>query len=720
MNRFARRAASSAAAFATLLALAAPAADAGEYNVFTCRLPSGAAAPTGDAAGGWKFASTPFSSSGLTGTDTCASGGALSAGIGGPNWLGGTQVSADWRFTAAPGTKITYAWLALLGYTAPTGSGKAGYLQVFSPAGEAEGFAARGDVAYHSVAWRPNTEDVTVSVRCLPGTSQCGGTSVGGDARMSLYQGVFNLEDAQGPVISSVTGDLDAPVWTGGKAVPFSATDVGGGIKDIELVVDGQTASRRVLDTNGGACQYTEGGFLTVRPCKLALSHTETIKTADFSDGSHDLAVRIIDVGGNAATVWSGRRVLDNRPPTQELPTVTGEARVGKALACNAQALAGQSPTLRYAWLRSLADGSGEQVIAGAEAQTYTLTDADAARKIRCRVTATDAGGSSTETSAITSGPFAAGAVVLGACEGLPTGPRDACGDFDGDGLRNADDQDADGDGVVREWDPDDFDAKATGRPSAPIVPSSPSQSTTTIVERTTTTTVPAAATSVPDGPAGEPNGKGATPAAVLSGSHVGTTSRTLHVAYGKKVPLSGKLLAPNGTPIEGARLEVLTQDRIPAAQFVAYTAVQTDANGVWRLTLPAGPSRTVRIAYRARFGDAQFAQTTDLTVLVKAGLQFRLSHKRLRNGKTVRYLGKLTGPRTGHRFVEVMVRSGAKWIVVCSVRTDSRGSFGCAHRFTKTFRRTRYVFRARVRRQSTLPYEPGVSASRALVVRPR
>jgi hypothetical protein len=126
-----------------------------------------------------------------------------------------------------------------------------------------------------------------------------------------------------------------------------------------------------------------------------------------------------------------------------------------------------------------------------------------------------------------------------------------------------------------------------------------------------------------------------------------------------------------------------------------------------------------VRIGYRARVGDVTFARTTDVRVQVVAGVRFTLSRTTLRNGQTLRYSGRILGPSTGHRFVEVQVRNGRRWQIVCSVRTDARGAFGCAHRFRRTHSPVTYVFRARVRQQPGLPYEPGTSVARKARVRP-
>lgn len=100
--------------------------------------------------------------------------------------------------------------------------------------------------------------------------------------------------------------------------------------------------------------------------------------------------------------------------------------------------------------------------------------------------------------------------------------------------------------------------------------------------------------------------------------------------------------------------------------------------------------------------------------------LAFFVSRKRLRNGQALRYFGSLTGAGHARRFVDVQVRkTKSRWQVVCSVQTDANGLYACRHRFKRTFRRTRYVFRARVRAQSGFSTQTLVTGRRVVVVRP-
>jgi hypothetical protein len=95
------------------------------------------------------------------------------------------------------------------------------------------------------------------------------------------------------------------------------------------------------------------------------------------------------------------------------------------------------------------------------------------------------------------------------------------------------------------------------------------------------------------------------------------------------------------------------------------------------------------------------------------------VSPRVLRNGHTQTYSGRLQGPYSAGRFVDVEVQDGKRWKLVCSVSTRAHGRYSCDHRFRRTVRRTRYVFRARVLAQAGLPYDGGASAKHAAIVSP-
>jgi hypothetical protein len=196
-----------------------------------------------------------------------------------------------------------------------------------------------------------------------------------------------------------------------------SATDAGSGVYRLKWVVDGVSWYSTVVDANGGRCADVNTTNLdayefAVRvPCKLSVSGTWAFDTSSMTDGQHNVKFLLEDAAGNDTTAVNRIVAVDNQPATVSTPEVSGTAVEGQSLVCQATA-GGQSPQITYEWLRAGPDGSGQEAIAGAHDPAYTLQAADAGRKVRCRVTATDLGGSATATSSLTSGPFDGGHVV--------------------------------------------------------------------------------------------------------------------------------------------------------------------------------------------------------------------------------------------------------------------------------------------------------------------
>lgn len=199
-----------------------------------------------------------------------------------------------------------------------------------------------------------------------------------------------------------------------------------------------------------------------------------------------------------------------------------------------------------------------------------------------------------------------------------------------------------------------------------------------------------------------------------LTATLAGGKDGVVRTSYGRRLPITGVIRDPDGKPMAGAQIDVSSLVRIPRAKPRAVKRLTTDASGAFRYLAPAGPSRTIDFAYGA--GPAAKAS---VDIRVRARLSLRLNHRKLHNGSSARYSGTLSGPNTARKLVDVQVIVGRQWRPVCSVRTSSRGRYACRYHFKRTFRTTRYTFRARVRRQETLPYEPGASSRRRLTVLP-
>jgi hypothetical protein len=89
-------------------------------------------------------------------------------------------------------------------------------------------------------------------------------------------------------------------------------------------------------------------------------------------------------------------------PNNTSPPTITGTAREGNTLTAHNGSWANAPTSFTYQWQRCAADGTGCADITGATSQTYTLTSADADHTVRVQVTAKNADGQSTASSAPT------------------------------------------------------------------------------------------------------------------------------------------------------------------------------------------------------------------------------------------------------------------------------------------------------------------------------
>jgi hypothetical protein len=213
-------------------------------------------------------------------------------------------------------------------------------------------------------------------------------------------------------------------------------------------------------------------------------------------------------------------------------------------------------------------------------------------------------------------------------------------------------------------------------------------------------------------------NGLNASAYARVTATFAGTRRGVIKSAYGKKVLITGRLVAPSGMPIIGARVAVMHQDKVMGAALVPAGEVVTDEDGKFRYVTTATRSRTIRFAYRAHVEDTRFAHTTDVALGVIAKVALRPSRRIVRNGESVTFRGSVAGaPARSRKVVELQVRKGSGWMTFRSTRLRN-GRFADRYRFTRTRGRQTYVFRARVRQEAGFPFLTGHSKSTAVTVR--
>jgi len=193
----------------------------------------------------------------------------------------------------------------------------------------------------------------------------------------------------------------------------------------------------------------------------------------------------------------------------------------------------------------------------------------------------------------------------------------------------------------------------------------------------------------------------------------------SLELKHGKRAASTGRLVTTQGAPIADAPVVVEGQPR-SGGTFVKLGVARTDTRGNFGFTLPAGPSRTIR--YRYDGTDTVRPAAAQLTTKVNAAARLKVDRRRLRNGQTVQFAGRLLGkpiPSTG-KLVALQAKVGREWRTFATPRANAKGAFKHRYRFTATTGLRRYEFRAVVAREAAYPYEKGLSRIVKVIVRGR
>jgi hypothetical protein len=197
--------------------------------------------------------------------------------------------------------------------------------------------------------------------------------------------------------------------------------------------------------------------------------------------------------------------------------------------------------------------------------------------------------------------------------------------------------------------------------------------------------------------------------------AHLRGGVRHLTLARRREAAVSGRLLSSTGGAIAGARLCVATRTRLAGVPERVIATPTTGADGRFRATIPPGPSREVRVAYRPA-GASPVERYLDLDVRARPHLRLR-PRDPIRNGNPVRFRVRLPGPGRAGRRVGIQVRANRRWLDLRDGHTGPRGIYRARYRFHATTGRRRYAFRATVPRQRAYPYEPGASRVRHVTV---
>lgn len=228
----------------------------------------------------------------------------------------------------------------------------------------------------------------------------------------------------------------------------------------------------------------------------------------------------------------------------------------------------------------------------------------------------------------------------------------------------------------------------------------------------------PAASTPSSSGGGSAGAGAAGTPTLTLNGGLEGRTllarfagsRKRLTASYGRTVKVGGRLVSVSGAAVANAQIEVATTTQVAGAGFHPTTVLRTDPEGRFSFSTKARSSRIVRFSYRTHLEDFAPAQQEKVDLRVRAPIALRVNRRSTRNGRAVRFLGRIGGvPDASRKAVEMQARTRGRWVSFGTARLR-HGRFGLTYRFTRTYRRTAYTFRAVVRSAGQWPFETTAS----------
>jgi hypothetical protein len=660
---------------------------AGTYTVHTCETPTGTF--TGN--GGWTSA-TGFT---VAGYDEGSSTPCLSPGASSSLQFGasGLPVSAgswlSWDFVAPEDTAINSydlerafnlgwpiiarvanrSYLLQIWHDADANAGLLDFkkpLQAGQTLFQALPSAIEGD----DVSW--SSLHVGLSCWAVVGSLDCGPFP----AQVTISRASIGLTDTEAPEGMETGGALAGidPV-RGVASMSVHASDDGGGVYRVALIVDGDEVARHVVADPDRSCADAEPGnddpyeFGTSQPCPLVADGSVQLDTATLRDGQHTVHVTVEDAGGNQAVIFDGIVQTHNAPINAGAPTLTGQASVGAQLNAGHGQWDGAPSGFDHRWLRCEADGTDCTPVAGATGTAYMLTAADAYHRMATDVTAENGSGASTARSAPS-------AIVV----------------------------------------------DAAGRTTPPSMPGAPGAGGSDAGGGTTS---PA-----PGGIQGIVNPLGQLPGHVANGDNAsvharvevafqrdgGSTAKRIRTSHGRRITIVGRLTDPSGTGIGGARLGATS--RIVGRGWVVRAEVRTGPDGRFVYVLPAGPSRDVRFTYFA-YSDSHAVELSNVVHAdVLAPLTIRADRRRVTGTRVVGLSGHVGGgsiPRAGLLVTLEGYQRGWGWRTFRTVRTDRKGNWSTQYRFRLS--EGRFGFRALVPHQGRFPFVTSRSSGVFVVV---
>lgn len=315
---------------------------AGEYHVYSCRMPNGQVAPTD----GWSGNATGVA---VYAEDKCAKGGPLIAALGaGVSHSVGTDI-ATWTFSVPVGEILSKASLWRAGDAEGGAVANATYEFWLAGPIPTEAFDSCVYVSDCMKTLGETEEPLSGSnLLSVPAANlgehiyvnaSCGGLqsykcpsgkgdSSGYAAVVYLYAADLVLDQTSQPRVSEVEGELaTAATLSGTDDLSFHAEDTASGVYRVVFTVDGTEVAATVLSSNNGHCQnvsQTSDGlpaFLYLQPCPASLTADVPFDTTSLTDGSHHLVVSVTNAAGNSTVALDRDVTVQNHTQAVDQPT---------------------------------------------------------------------------------------------------------------------------------------------------------------------------------------------------------------------------------------------------------------------------------------------------------------------------------------------------------------------------------------------------------------
>jgi hypothetical protein len=461
------------------------------------------------------------------------------------------------------------------------------------------------------------------------------------------YGAVVHLVDPSLPTFNSVGGEgWKDEPIDGRDAIEWSASDEGAGVKEARFYVDGVLQSTQPADCAAEA----------LVPCPATASGSFTLDTTRLAEGQHELELRLVDGSSNQEAKTLAITV--RRAPTP----VDAEAGGAPVAVTNATVPAG-APAVgdrlhgsRGTWTgRGLSFSHQWMRCDGAGAGCATIPGA----------TATDY--------------TAANDDIAHALQFCVTASNSG------------------------------GSATSCSTPTQPVLPARQTSSNTTETAGRATEPAKTLGPAGGGGDRGQANGSPAGDRVVLT-ALANTRSSTMKVKFGKRVRINGRLTSANGVPIANAILNVQSRTQVPGATVADAAKVVTGPDGRFTYVAPAGPSRLIRFGYRSYSDDTWFADTTEVQLLVSAGVTINAGPRFVHNRDATVFSGRLLGRPIAKQgvIVDLQVFFRNKWRTFGAPRTNAAGRYRFKYRFMAGA--ATWKFRARVRRETSYPYIEGYS----------